>query len=99
MQISSNWETAELDDRQRAILTFAMDVCQCRPLTDEKVAVLEKHGLSRDDAWDIGSVVALISLANRMANMLDVKPNHALYSLGRDVEATEADSQKRAVSL
>lgn len=98
-QISSNWETAELDDRQRAILTFAMDVCQCRPLTDEKVAALEKHGLSRDDAWDIGSVVALISLANRMANMLDVKPNHALYSLGRDVEAAEADNQKRVASL
>ena len=76
-----------------------MEVYHCRALSDEKIAALEKHGLSRDDAWDIGSVVALISLANRMANMLNVKPNPALYSLGRDVEATEDNNQKRAASM
>ena len=98
-QISANWETAELDDRQRAILGFAMDICFCRPITDEKIASLEMHGLNRDDAWDIGSVVAFISMANRMVNMMDVKPNHALYTMGRDLEATQADSQERAASV
>lgn len=82
-QIAGNWETAELDDRQWAILDFAMDVLNCRPITDEKIASLEKYGLSKDDAWDIGSAVAYMCLVNRMVIMLNVKPNDDFYTLGR----------------
>lgn len=82
-QIIANWKTADLDERQRAILDVSMDICHCKPVTDEKIASLEKHGLSKDDVWDIGSVVSFISLANRMVSFLKVKPNVEFYSLGR----------------
>ena len=86
-QIAGNWESADLDDRQRAILEYAMDVLNCRPISDEKIASLEKHGLSKDDAWDIGSAVAYMCLVNRMVIMLNVKPNDDFYTLGRTPKA------------
>lgn len=82
-QLTANWRTADLDERQQAILDFAMDICHSKPVTDEKITSLEKHGLSKDDIWDIGSVVSFISLANRMVTMLNVKPNNEFYSMGR----------------
>ena len=82
-QLTANWRTAEIDDRQYAILDFAMDICHCKPVTDEKIANLEKYGLSKDDAWDIGSVVAYFALANRMAYTMNLKPNKEFYLMGR----------------
>ena len=64
-----------------------MDVLNCRPISDEKLASLEKHGLSRDDAWDIGSAVSYMCLVNRMVIMLNVKPNDDFYTLGRTPKA------------
>ncbi|CAG5134767.1 unnamed protein product [Candidula unifasciata] len=82
-QIAANWETADIDDRQRAILTFAMAVAKCQPLSDQHFEELYKHSLNQADAWDIGSVVALFSLSNRMAFLTSMRPNEELYMLGR----------------
>lgn len=82
-QLTANWRTADLDERQRAILDFAMDICHCKPVTDEKIASLEKHGLSKDDAWDIGSVTSFFALSNRMAYLMNLKPNNEFYLMGR----------------
>jgi alkylhydroperoxidase family enzyme len=83
LQIATNWQTAKLDARQVAILEFAMDVCHCRPLSDGHYDNLEKHGLNKDDAWDIGAVVALFALSNRMAFVTNMKPNEEFYLMGR----------------
>lgn len=82
-QLAANWRTADLDDRQRAILEFAMDLCQCKPLSEERFSNLEKFGLDQDDAWDIGAVVALFALSNRMAYLANLKPNEEFYLMGR----------------
>lgn len=82
-QIAANWRTADLDDRQRAILDFSMDLCHCRPMSEDKIQNLEKHGLTKDDIWDIGAVVALFALSNRMAYLTNMKPNEEFYLLGR----------------
>jgi len=34
LQLAANWRTADIDDRQRAILEFAIDLCHCRPVTE-----------------------------------------------------------------
>ena len=81
--MAANWETADLDDRQRAILEFAMQVAVCRPVSDQHFKELYKHGLDEEDAWDIGSVVALFSLSNRMAFLTSMSPNEEFYMLGR----------------
>lgn len=82
-QVVANWETADLDDRQKAILKFAMQVAVCRPVSDSHFEELYKHGLDEEDAWDIGSVVALFSLSNRMAFLTSMVPNEEFYMLGR----------------
>ncbi|KAL3870349.1 hypothetical protein ACJMK2_038421 [Sinanodonta woodiana] len=82
-QLAINWRTADIDDRQRSILDFAIDLCHCQPLCEEKFKNLEKHGLSREDAWDIGAVVALFALSNRMAYLTNMKPNKEFYLMGR----------------
>ncbi len=82
-QVAVNWETAELDDRQRAIIKFAVDVCHSRTITESHFTDLEKHGLDREDAWDIGAIAALFALSNRMAHVTDMRPNKEFYLMGR----------------
>ncbi|XP_048745476.1 uncharacterized protein LOC125658296 [Ostrea edulis] len=82
-QIAANWKTADLDDRQRAILDVAMDLCRCQPLSEDKIENLRKHGLDKDDLWDIGAVTALFALSNRMAYLMNLKPNEEFYLMGR----------------
>ena len=60
-----------------------MAVCRNEPVTDEQITGLEKHGLSKEDAWDIGSTVAFFSLVNRMVSFMKVKPNIELHMIGR----------------
>ncbi|XP_045201889.2 uncharacterized protein LOC123555294 [Mercenaria mercenaria] len=82
-QIAANWKTADLDDRQRAILDVAMNICHCRALSEDKINSLKDYGLTRDDVWDIGAVVALFALSNRMAFTMNLKPNEDFYLMGR----------------
>lgn len=60
-----------------------MDICHCKPLSDEKIENIGKHGLTKDDVWDIGAVVALFALSNRMAFTTNLKPNEEFYLMGR----------------
>ncbi|XP_064616440.1 uncharacterized protein LOC135480520 [Liolophura sinensis] len=82
-QIAANWRTADLDERQRAILEFAMDVANCEAPSEDRLKNLEKHGLDRDDAWDIGAITAFFAMSNRMAFVTNMKPNEEFYMLGR----------------
>lgn len=82
-QLSANWKSADIDDRQRAILEFAMDLKDCIQLSEARFDDLKKHGLTLDDAWDIGSVVSFFALSNRMAYMMNLKPNPEFHLMGR----------------
>ena len=44
---------------------------------------LRGHGFSDSDIWDIGAVAAFFNLSNRMANLVDMKPNAEFYTMGR----------------
>lgn len=83
-QIASNYRKADISDRQRAILDFAVKVSrQAQEIGEEDYKLLEKHELSEEDAWDIGAIAALFALSNRLANMMDLKPNPEFYGMGR----------------
>ncbi|KAH9500268.1 hypothetical protein Btru_073584 [Bulinus truncatus] len=82
-QIAANWETADLDDRQRSILQFAMKLTKCEQLMEKDFGDLQNYGLDREDAWDIGAVVSFCSLSNRMAFLTNMMPNEHFYSLSR----------------
>ncbi|XP_013383535.1 uncharacterized protein LOC106153931 [Lingula anatina] len=82
-QVAVNWRCSDIDDRQKAILEFAIDVCQARPITEQHFEELANHGLSKEDAWDIGSIAALFALSNRMAHVTAMRPNDEFYLMGR----------------
>lgn len=82
-QVAINWECADLTDRERAILTFAMKIAGAEPLSDSDFQELESEGLSREDAWDIGAITAFFALSNRMAHLINMRPNDEFYLMGR----------------
>ena len=82
-QVAANWHCADLTERERAILEFAMRVCRSKTVKDEHITALEKHGLNSEDAWDIGAIAGLFALSNRMAHLTNMRPNDEFYLMGR----------------
>ena len=83
-QIANNWRSARLSDRLRTILTFASRVNEPGfAATDAEIDALRAAGLSDNDIWDIAAVAAFFGFSNRMAGMMDMRPNAEFYSMGR----------------
>jgi len=83
-QVATNYRKADITPRQRAMLDFAMKVCQHSDTIEEAdFAALEAHGFTDEDIWDIGAITAFFGLSNRMANMSGMLPNPEFYSMGR----------------
>jgi uncharacterized peroxidase-related enzyme len=88
-QVATNYRKADLTERQRAMLDFALKVCtDSGALVESDYAALHAHGFSDDDIWDIGAITALFGLSNRMANLLSLRPNAEFHLLGRVPRAT-----------
>lgn len=83
-QIANNWETADLTPRWRAMLSFASYVNEpgFAP-SDEEIEEMRAHGFSDDDIWDIAAIAAFFGFSNRMAGLMDMRPNVEFYSMGR----------------
>lgn len=83
-QIAANWRTAQLSDRLRVILAFASRVNEPGfAANDEEIARLKAAGLSEDDMWDVGAIAAFFGFSNRLAGLLDMRPNPQFYEMGR----------------
>jgi uncharacterized peroxidase-related enzyme len=83
-QVAVNYRKADITPRQKAMLAFAMKVCNdSASIVDADFAALREHGFSDEDAWDIGAITGLFGLSNRMANMTSMRPNDEFYLLGR----------------
>ena len=83
-QLAVNYLKADITPRQRAMLDFAMKVCDAADSVGEAdYAALRAHGFSDEDAWDIAGITALFGLSNRMANAISLRPNDEFYLLGR----------------
>jgi len=83
-QVAVNYRKADLSPRERAMLEFALKVAlDSHALTDTDFPPLREHGFSDEDIWDIGAIAALFALSNRMANLINMRPNDEFYLLGR----------------
>jgi len=83
-QVAANYRKADISVRQKAMLDFAIRVAQEAHTVDEAdFAMLAKHGLSEEDAWDIAAIAAFFGLSNRLANVASMRPNDEFYALGR----------------
>jgi uncharacterized peroxidase-related enzyme len=83
-QLATNYLKADITPRQKAMLGFAMKVCNASyAITDDDFAQLHEHGWNDEDAWDIAGITALFGLSNRMANVTSMRPNDEFYLMGR----------------
>jgi uncharacterized peroxidase-related enzyme len=83
-QVAVNYLKADISTRQKAMLDFAMKVCQqSDQINDADFAALHAHGFNDEDAWDIAAITAFFGLSNRMASFSGMMPNSEFYLLGR----------------
>ncbi|MFL9923108.1 peroxidase-related enzyme [Herbaspirillum lusitanum] len=83
-QVAINYRKADLTQRQKAMLDFAMKVsASAYAVGDEDMATLKQHGFNDEDVWDISAIAAFFGLSNRMANVTSMRPNDEFYSMGR----------------
>ena len=83
-QLAVNYRKADISPRQKAMLAFAMKVCNdSAAIGDADFAALHEHGFNDEDAWDIAGITALFGLSNRMANVISLRPNDEFYLMGR----------------
>jgi uncharacterized peroxidase-related enzyme len=83
-QLAVNPHKAELSPRQRAMIAFAMKVCDhADAVGDADFDALRLHGFSDEDAWDIAAITAFFGLSNRMASVINLRPNDEFYLMGR----------------
>jgi len=83
-QVAINYHKADITDRQKAMLDFALTVADdSRSISDGDFEVLRSHGFDDDDIWDIAGISSLFGMSNRMANFLSMRPNDEFYAMGR----------------
>jgi uncharacterized peroxidase-related enzyme len=83
-QVATNYRKADITDRQKAMLDFAMKVSQTAHLVGEAdFETLKAHGFTEEDIWDIAGISAFFGMSNRLANVTSMRPNAEFYSLGR----------------
>ncbi|MBX3619536.1 MAG: peroxidase-related enzyme [Rhizobacter sp.] len=83
-QVAVNYLKADITPRQKAMLGFALKVCQAaHQITEADFEALRAHGFDDEDIWDIGAITALFGLSNRMANLMSLRPNDEFYTMGR----------------
>jgi uncharacterized peroxidase-related enzyme len=83
-QVAVNYRKADITERQKAMLAFALKVAlNSVDIADADFVDLRAHGFSDEDIWDIGAIAAFFALSNRMANLIAMRPNDEFYLLGR----------------
>ena len=83
-QVATNYRKADITERQKAMLDFAVKVSQeAYTIGDKDIEHMLAQGFTLEDIWDIGAIAAFFALSNRMANLTDMRPNDEFYMLGR----------------
>src|SRR6201993_4664795 len=83
-QVAANYRKADITERQRAMLDFAVKVStEAYRIGEDDFETLRAHAFTEEDAWDIAGIAAFFALSNRMANATSLRPNAEFYALGR----------------
>ena len=91
-QVAVNYRKADISPRQRAMLDFAMKVCQkSHAIEETDFTALHAHGFDDEDIWDIAAITAFFGLSNRMASFASMMPNPEFYLLGRTPKQKKSD--------
>jgi uncharacterized peroxidase-related enzyme len=79
-----NYRAADLSDRQRAMLDFAVKLTEAPDVIEEEDReVLREVGFDDRDIWDIAAVAAFFNMTNRVASATDMRPNPEYHAQAR----------------
>ncbi len=83
-QLVTNYRTAKLDARTRAMLDFAWALTVSPATIGEADRdALRGAGFTDDDIFDIAEVVGFYNMTNRLASAVEMRPNPEYFSAGR----------------
>ena len=88
-QVAINHQHADISDRQKTMLDFAVVVAEGKPITDAQMNHMRESGFDDEIIWDIGSIASFFALSNRMAHLTNMRPNDEFYLLGRIPKETK----------
>lgn len=82
--IASNYRAADLSERQRAMLDYALKVTRASAEVGEAdLAALRAVGFSDADIFDITQIAAFFNYSNRVASAIGMRPNDEFYGMAR----------------
>ncbi len=85
-QVAVNYRKADISEKQKAMLDFAMKVSNdSKSVGDNDFSTLHEQGFTDEDIWDIAAISAFFGLSNRMANVMSMRPNPEFFTMGRDL--------------
>jgi uncharacterized peroxidase-related enzyme len=83
-QVAVNYRKADITDRQKTMLDFAIRVsAEAQKVSENDFSALKSHGFTEEDIWDIAAISAFFGLSNRLANVTSMRPNAEFYAMGR----------------
>ena len=83
-QVAVDWRKAPLSPRMHAVLDVAVRLAvEPATVTAADLDRLREQGLTEDDVWDVGAIVAFFALSNRLAHWAAIPPNEEFYLMGR----------------
>ena len=83
-QLATNYRKADISERQKVMLDFALKVSREAELVcEDDYQLLNYHEFDDEDIWDIGAISAFFGLSNRMVNLTSMRTNDEFYLLGR----------------
>ncbi|MDH3636509.1 MAG: peroxidase-related enzyme [Gammaproteobacteria bacterium] len=83
-QVAANYRKADISERQKAMLDYALKVSRKAETVDESdYKRLNDFGFDDEDIWDIGTISAFFGLSNRIVNMSSMRTNDEFYLMGR----------------
>lgn len=83
-QVATHHPSADITARQKAMLDFAVKLARTpESMTESDYQALRDHGFSEEDIWDIGGITAFFALSNRMAHLIEMRPNDEFFLMGR----------------
>ena len=83
-QLATNPAKADLSERERHIVDFALRVADnSAAVSDRDIDAMRGHGFTDDETWDIGAITAFFAMSNRLANLASIRPNDEFYAMAR----------------
>jgi len=83
-QMVMNYRVAGIDDRQKAMLDFAVKLTETPDrIEEEDREALREAGFSDRDIWDIAATASFFNMSNRMAAATEMRPNDEYHAMAR----------------